>query len=89
MEEIDISDIKSRGAWNIKAIKDFILENHKPKKAFKENWLTLYKQFYNGDTVIRYGSYYTRKHILDTMAELKIKGLCTIDGDLIKIGFLN
>ena len=90
VEKIDQSEMTSRGKWNQEAIKDFLLEQHKTFKSndgFKMPMLEFYKEFYGGSKVIKYASYYCKKHIEDALIDLKIKASASASGNDLKVWF--
>lgn len=87
-KKIEFSDFSNRGKWRITELKAFLKEQHKPKTAISVNLNEFYTQFH-GLPLIRYAGYYSRVHVIDALKELKIKGICSQDGENLKIGFLD
>ena len=89
VKSIDVENFGNRGKWNQKAIIGFLKENHKPKTAIEVRLMDFYKQFYGGSKVIKYVGYYCRKHVLEALQDLKIRGIAEIDTGALKIRFDN
>ena len=88
-KKIEFSDFSSRGKWKSSELKAFLKEQHKPKTAIAVPLMDFYKQFYAGSNVIKYAGYYSRAHVLDACKELKFKAICSVDGEELKIGFID
>jgi len=87
IKKIDFNDFGGRGVWKTDALKDWLKENAKPKTAIAVKLEDFYKEFYSGSKVIKYASYYSRKHIIDAMRSLQIKGLVAVSNGMLKIRF--
>lgn len=87
VEKISTDAFGCRGKWNQKAISDFLKTQHKPGTAIKVPLTDFYKEFYGGAKVIKYAGYYSRKHLIDALFEMHLKGLVEIENGQIKIRF--
>jgi hypothetical protein len=89
VEKISTEAFGNRGKWNQKAITAFLKDQHKPQTAIKVPLSDFYKEFYGGAKVIKYAGYYSRKHLLDAMFDLHLKGLVEVESGTLKIRFDN
>ena len=87
IEKIEFSDFVNKGKWDLKGIQNFLKQHSKSKTAISVQVLQFYNEFYMGERVIKHATFYCRKHVLDAMKDMKIKGLAEVSKDALKIRF--
>jgi len=87
VKKINFNDFGVKGKWNHQGIQKFIKEHSKPKTAIAVSVEEFYANFYNGTRKIKYVNYYCRKHTIDAMAALGIKGFAEVADGQLKIRF--
>jgi len=87
IEQIEFTDFGNHGKWNSDGIKKFLKQHQKQKTAISVPVIQFYNEFYTGGSVIKHATFYCRKHVLDAMKDMKIKGLAEVSKDALKIRF--